>query len=68
MGSSHFTNSTSLGAALPPNRGSRSFLIRKLPVTLLRTMLARYARNRDKRVVVGAGISLDAAALDVGCQ
>jgi len=27
-------------------------------------MLARYARNRDPRVIVGAGIGLDAAALD----
>lgn len=29
-------------------------------------MLARYTRNRDPRVVVGDGVSLDAAALDVG--
>jgi hypothetical protein len=31
-------------------------------------MLARYARNRDPRVIVGAGIGLDAAALDAGGQ
>ncbi|MDE3041293.1 MAG: AIR synthase family protein [Nitrospirota bacterium] len=68
MGSSHFTNSTSLTPALPPGRGGRSLPIGKLPVTLLRTMLARYARNRDPRVIVGAGIGLDAAALDIGGQ
>lgn len=68
MGSSHFTNSTSLIAALPPGRGGRSLPIGKLPVTLLRTMLARYARNRDPRVIVGAGIGLDAAAFDVDGQ
>lgn len=68
MGSSHFTNSTSLTPALPPGRGGRSLPIGKLPVTLLRTLLARYARNRDPRVVVGAGIGLDAAALDMGGQ
>lgn len=68
MGSSHFTNSTILTPALPPGRGSRSLPIGKLPITLLRTMLARYARNRDPRVIVGAGIGLDAAALHVGGQ
>ncbi|MEP7151554.1 MAG: AIR synthase family protein [Nitrospira sp.] len=66
MGSSHFTYSTSLTAAVPVGRGGRSLPTGKLPVTLLRSMLARYARNRDPHVVVGAGIGLDAAALDVG--
>jgi hydrogenase expression/formation protein HypE len=68
MGSSHFTNSTRFTPALPLGPGGRSLPIGKLPVTLLRTMLARYARNRDPRVIVGAGIGLDAAALDVGGQ
>lgn len=68
MDSSHFTNNTSLTPALPAGRGGRSLPIGKLPVTLLRTLLARYARNRDPRVIVGAGIGLDAAALDVGGQ
>jgi hydrogenase maturation factor len=31
-------------------------------------MLARYARTRDPRVIVGAGIGLDAAALDADVQ
>ena len=68
MGSSHFTNSTSLTAASSPGRGGRSLPIGKLPVMLLRIMLARYARARDPRVIVGAGIGLDAAALDVDGQ
>jgi len=35
---------------------------------LLRTLPVRDARNRDPRVIVCAGIDLDAAALDVGGQ
>lgn len=66
MGSSHFTYSTSLTAAVRVGRGGCSLPTGKLPVTLLRRMLARYAGNRDPRLVVGAGIGLDAAALDVG--
>jgi len=43
----------------------------KLPVTLLRRLLARYASNKsgviqDRRVVVGPGIGLDATAIDLG--
>ena len=45
------------GSALP---------IGKIPVGLLRRLLARFAKTRDTRVVVGAGIGLDAAAIRVG--
>ncbi|MBI4400830.1 MAG: hypothetical protein HY581_04275 [Nitrospirae bacterium] len=41
----------------------------KLPAPLLRRLLAgigKSARNRDPRVVVGPGIGLDAAAIDLG--
>lgn len=38
----------------------------KLPAPLLRRMLARYAKDRDPRLVVGPGIGLDAAAIDIG--
>jgi hydrogenase maturation factor len=40
--------------------------IGKLPVGLLRAMLAQFARSRDPRVIVGAGIGLDAAVVRVG--
>lgn len=39
--------------------------IGKLPVPLLRTMLARFARSRDPRLIVGPGIGLDAAAIAI---
>ncbi len=35
----------------------------KLPVDLLRRLLARYAKVRDPRVIVGPGIGLDAAVI-----
>lgn len=38
----------------------------KLPVRLLRRLLAGRARGRDPRLVVGPGIGLDAAAIDLG--
>ena len=43
----------------------------KLPVALLRRLLAQYATNsgaglQDQRVVVGAGIGLDASVIDLG--
>lgn len=38
----------------------------KVPVDLLRRLLARFAKTRDPRVVVGAGIGLDAAAIRIG--
>ena len=38
----------------------------KLPVDLLRGLLSRFAKTRDPRVVVGAGIGLDAAAIRIG--
>jgi len=38
----------------------------KVPVDLLRGLLARFAKTRDPRVVVGAGIGLDAAAIRLG--
>jgi len=40
--------------------------IGKVPVVLLRNLLARFAKSRDPRVVVGPGIGLDAAAIRVG--
>ena len=45
--------------------------IGKLPVTLLRRLLSQHAasldvRSQDRRVVVGPGIGLDAAAIDLG--
>lgn len=38
----------------------------KVPVDLLRELLARFARTRDRSVVVGAGIGLDAAVIRLG--
>lgn len=38
----------------------------KLPIPLLRSMLARFAGRQTVRVVVGPGIGLDAAAVDMG--
>lgn len=38
----------------------------KLPSALLRRLLAQSAGHRDRRVVVGPGIGLDAAAIDLG--
>ena len=38
----------------------------KVPVDLLRGLLARFAKTRDPRVLVGAGIGLDAAAIRIG--
>lgn len=49
--------SRTTGLALP---------IGKIPVDLLRGLLARFAKTRDPRVVVGAGIGLDAAAIRIG--
>ncbi len=40
--------------------------IGKLPPPLLRTLLARFAGSSDSRLVVGPGLGLDAAAIDVG--
>jgi len=40
--------------------------IGKIPVDLLRKLLARFAKNRDPRVLVGAGIGLDAAVIRIG--
>ena len=40
--------------------------IGKVPVDLLRRLLARFAKTRDPSVVVGAGIGLDAAAIRIG--
>jgi hydrogenase maturation factor len=45
------------GSALP---------IGKIPIGLLRKLLARFAEIRDPRVVVGPGIGLDAAAIRFG--
>lgn len=44
----------------------RRLPVGKLPVPLLRALLARHAPRRDPRVIVGPGIGLDAAAIDVG--
>lgn len=53
-----------------PRRSGRNILpVGKLPAILLRGLLARLARfpgHRDSGVVVGPGIGLDAAAIDVG--
>lgn len=40
----------------------------KIPVTLLRRLLATPLGSRDRRVAVGPGIGLDAAAIDLGKQ
>ena len=40
----------------------------KVPVTLLRRLLATSLGSRDRRVAVGPGIGLDAAAVDLGNQ
>ena len=40
--------------------------IGKVPVDLLRGLLARFARHRDPDVIVGAGIGLDAAVIRIG--
>lgn len=45
------------GSALP---------IGKVPVDLLRGLLARFAKIQDARVLVGPGIGLDAAAIRIG--
>lgn len=45
------------GSALPAG---------KVPVDLLRRLLARFAKTQDPQVVVGAGIGLDAAAIRFG--
>ena len=49
--------SRTTGSALP---------IGKIPVDLLRGLLARFAKTRDPRVLVGAGIGLDAAVIRIG--
>ena len=38
----------------------------KVPIDLLRRLLARFAKTGDPRVLVGAGIGLDAAAIRIG--
>ena len=43
-----------------------SLPIGKVPVDLLRGLLARFAKIRDPRVVVGAGIGLDASVIRIG--
>ena len=40
----------------------------KVPVDLLRRLLARFAKTRDPRVLVGAGIGLDAASIRIGSR
>lgn len=40
----------------------------KIPPHLLRRLLATIQRPRDRRVVVGPGIGLDAAAIDIGSR
>jgi hydrogenase maturation factor len=40
----------------------------KIPVDLLRGLLARFAKVQDSRVLVGAGIGLDAAAIRIGSR
>jgi hydrogenase expression/formation protein HypE len=40
----------------------------KVPVDLLRRLLAHFAKTRDPRVLVGAGIGLDAAAIRIGSR
>jgi len=53
--------------SLGRSRKTRSALsIGKVPVDLLRGLLARFAKTRDSRVVVGAGIGLDAAVIRIG--
>jgi hydrogenase maturation factor len=50
-------------------RGARALQAGKLPAPLLRRLLAvlrQRVRRRDRRVVVGPGIGLDAAAIDLG--
>jgi len=42
--------------------------IGKVPVDQLRKLLARFAKARDSRAVVGAGIGLDAAAIRLGTR
>jgi hydrogenase expression/formation protein HypE len=42
--------------------------IGKVPVDLLRHLLARFGKSRDPSVVVGAGIGLDAAAICIGSK
>lgn len=42
--------------------------IGKVPVDLLRHLLARFAKSRDPCVVAGAGIGLDAAAIRIGSK
>ena len=49
--------SRTTGSALPTG---------KVPVDLLRRLLPRFAKTQDPRVVVGAGIGLDAAAIRIG--
>ncbi len=56
---------------LPPSRNGAAGLtlpMGKVPVALLRSLLSRYAANRDPRVLVGAGIGLDAAVIRMGEQ
>ncbi|WP_447976668.1 AIR synthase family protein [Candidatus Nitrospira bockiana] len=59
-------NMTVRTQALPLGRKGNALPIGKLPIPVLRTLLARYASRYDSRVVVGAGIGLDAAAIDLG--
>lgn len=40
----------------------------KIPIDLLRGLLARFAKTGDPRVLVGAGIGLDAAAIRIGSR
>lgn len=45
------------------HRSSGTLPLGKVPVTLLRRLLARFAQTSDPRVLVSAGIGLDAAAV-----
>ncbi len=47
-------------------KGGRTLPIGKVPLDLLRRLLVRFAKSRDPRVVVAAGIGLDAAVIRVG--
>ncbi len=48
-------------------RASKAILpLGKIPVALLRRLLAKGTGRRDRRVVVGPGVGLDAAAIDLG--
>lgn len=51
---------------MAPERRASVLPAGKLPLALLRNLLTQRASRRDKRLIVGPGVGLDAAVIDLG--